>query len=422
MSRQKQQTSGNSGGLANDLVNAFTSPKMIVALTFLYMLVIVLLLLGELDVSGFGYFRATDKVILLFVLLFLPFFIVAAPKFINTLTLKFGGGREVEVQLHQVSDHIDSAFGELKGNIARQVSTAEQCLWPMLAGIDPYAEQRWNQDRPLIIIGSKQDGSQKFFAHFLKRWIEKQVGNVDCEVRYPNGGSLKNFVDVKHRWIDLYIDYTCTCCQYFNIDHHGKSTLILVTELNRYCKPMGMEFLPGLGATEDYLLVMRRQTAEALKINSIGDLSRMASRLVFTADPEFLNRSDCWIGLQKTYGLRFADVVPCNITDRYALLEDDRADVFVGYETDPELQAFDMKPLVDNKEFFPGYAALPLVSNGVLDAVPGLREALEQLANTITTQDLIDIVRELSDGIRNLDDILAEQERKVMARATVGMV
>lgn len=433
MNTQPEQSPSDEQNVSDKVIGFFTSPRFIMLLIMFYVLIIGLFLLGELRTPGFAAFRATDKIIILCVLMFLPFFIVAAPKFINTLTLKFGGGKEVEVRLNQVSDRVNSAVGEirqidsaveildsisknLETRLARHVSATEQCLWPMLAGVNPFAEQRWHNDPPQIIIGSKEDVSHIFFAWFLKRWLERQLDRVEVVVRFPNGGSQKNFVDVKHRWVDMYIDFTGTCCQYFSIDHRHLADDKIVERLNEYCIPMGMKFLPMLSATENYLLVMRRETANKYNIESITDLSREANRLVFSADPEYMNRNDCWLGLQKTYGLPFREVLPCLVTDRYAFLADDAADVFVGYETDPEIQTHNLLVIEDNKHFFPNYAALPLVSRGLLDAVPAVREALNLLEGKITTEDLIEVVRELSDGIRSRDDIIADQELKVLQR------
>ncbi|GAB1259478.1 ABC transporter substrate-binding protein [Aurantivibrio plasticivorans] len=404
----------DNGSVANDLIDFFTSAKFILALVFFYIVVIGILLLAELDVRGLSQFRATDKVVILFVLLFMPFFVVAAPKFINSLTVKFGGGKEVAVQLNQVSEKIDEAFDDMERNIARQVNTAEQALWPMLAGINPKAELRWRSDKPKIIIGSKEDASHIFFANFIKHWLEKNIANLDCIVKFPNGGSLKNFADVKYQWIDIYIDFTGTCCQYFNIDHHGKSDQDLVHELNSYCEPQGIKFLKPWACTENFLLVMRESQAKEIGIKTISDLARLGQKLTFTADPEYLNRNDCWLGLQREYGIRFADVIPCNVVNRYALLDDDLADVFVGYETDPEIKLHNLVALEDDREFFPSYRATPLVCSGLLEAIPAIETQLNRIEGKITTESLIKAVQDITNGLRSLDSILADSEKEVL--------
>src|SRR5690606_19380692 len=100
-----------------------------------------------------------------------------------------------------------------------------------------------------VIIGSKEDVSQVFFAHYLKFFLSKEVPGIDCEIRVPNAGSLKNFADVKFAWIDLYIDFTATCSHYFNIAHKGRSVNQMVDTPNHCVSTIDMKFMLLLGAT-----------------------------------------------------------------------------------------------------------------------------------------------------------------------------
>lgn len=50
-------------------------------------------------------------------------------------------------------------------------------------GIDA---RRWRDNQ--IIIGSKLDAAQAFFAHFLALWLEQSVPGMRCITRVPNGG------------------------------------------------------------------------------------------------------------------------------------------------------------------------------------------------------------------------------------------
>jgi glycine betaine/choline ABC-type transport system substrate-binding protein len=211
----------------------------------------------------------------------------------------------------------------------------------------------------------------------------------------PNGGSLKNFADLKRHWIDVYIEYTGTACQYFSIDHRNKGPQQILEELNGYGRHIGIRWLNGLGASEGYSLVIRRDLAETEGVRTIKDLTRVAGRLVFTADPEFLNRRDCYVGLSSVYDLDFKLVEPCRVTARYAMLESREADVFVGYETDPELQSPNLYVLKDSDGFFPEYRAIPAVSASALQRVPGLESALVELQQFMTTADLVGMVQKL---------------------------
>lgn len=367
-----------------------------------YIGLLVALLLSELGVLE--WLRATNQVLVLLGLLFLPFLLLALAQAITSFTLKLPG-QDIEVEITRQVKDIRSQVEEVKNDISAQLSTAEQALWPILAGQDITASERWAQKR--LIIGSKLDPSQVFFAHFLAVWIENSVADTRCELRVPNGGSLKNFADLKNNWIDMYIDFTGTCLQFFEIDHKGKSLGQLISTLNQYGDALGLRWLKPLGASEGYCIVMNEETADKYGIVEIADLRWAAHELVFSADPEFLNRRDCYLGLASTYKLNFLRVEPCRVTARYELLNNKVADVFVGYETDTELKQSGVRTLLDTESFFPSYDAIPLVSQNALDSIPGLLESLLELENTLTTEKLINCIFELRQ--RNLDPAAAHE-------------
>ena len=374
----------------NQLINRFVP-----FILGFYIIAVLLLFLAELRLFGLeDYFRATNQVLILLALLILPFLVFGMSRFIQTLKLKVSGA-ELDITLTEFQQDINRGVIDIEKNMLGQISTAEQALWPILAGYDVNNDRRLHESK--IIIGAKQDVSQIFFANFLCQVIKKYVQNSSCELRIPNGGSLKNFADVKYSWIDMYIDFTGTCCQYFNINHRGKSDDEIIEELNNYSDQLGVEFLKPLGASEDYCLVMSAEKAEQNNVSSIRDLIISGPNLVFSADPEFLNRDDCYIGLRK-YGVVFKSVNPCSVEERYKLMEADEADVFVGYETDPQLKRKDIYRLKDPDQFFPRYLAIPVVNSEALKKVVGLREAFEKIHNSITTDDLIQAVNLLKDN------------------------
>ena len=374
----------------------------------IYCVAVLVFFLAELKLFGLDdYLRATNQVLVLFALLILPFVVINMPGFVQSLTLRVSD-KEFHVQLTDLQESISGDIGKVE----RQVSTAEQSLWPLLAGQDSQSSMRLSGDTKQLVLGSKYDASQLFFTELLAQTIRTFVPNTEVEIRYPNGGSLRNFADVKFRWVDVYIDYTGTCCQYFNIAHKtalgdAKTDQAIIDELNVYGSRIGMKWLSPLGCSEDYCLVMAPEVADNLQIHSLQDLKQHASKLVFTGDPEFINRKDCYLGLQE-YGISFAEVIPCHITQRYAALETGQASVFVGYESDPNVVNQRVRKLTDPDQFFPRYMALPLVSDAALAQVEGLEEALHKLAGIMTTDDLNAVVVGLAQA--NFHPIFARSE------------
>jgi hypothetical protein len=200
-------------------------------------------------------------------------------------------------------------------------------------------------------------------------------------------------------WDQLISCFECT----IEMDHRRKSPEELIAALNDFGRSIGVQWQSRLGASENYCLVIRSELAEAKGITTIEDLTRVASDLVFTADPEFLNRRDGYVGLSSAYDLDFRRVEPCRVTARYAMLDGGEADVFVGYETDPEIQSpkLNLKVLEDSDGYFPDYHALPVVSTEALQRVAGLQSALDRLKGCISTPELVRLVQRIQNCRRD---------------------
>lgn len=377
----------------NDLSRVQVLQRITPWLLGFYFVALFLLFLAELGVPVLqDYFRATNQVLILLVLLILPVVIIGMSRFIHSLTVKISG-QDLHLELSELRYDMKKEVSQVESNLGGQISSAEQALWPILAGVDLGSVKRLEQKH--LIIGAKQDSSQLFFASLMAMCIEKHVEGSQCEVRFPNGGSMKNLADLKHRWIDMYVDYTGTGCQYFNINHQGKSQSQIFTELNQYSEALGFTWLDPFGASEDYCLVMSPESAKKFDVYSLKDLKIAAPKLVFSGDPEFLNRQDCYLGMQK-YGIEFKSTKPCRVEHRYEAMINKEADVFVGYETDPELYSGIAIRLEDPDDFFPRYVAAPLVSRHALSAIPELAQALQKLDQCLSTEQLIMAVNKIS--------------------------
>jgi osmoprotectant transport system permease protein len=98
--------------------------------------------------------------------------------------------------------------------------------------------------------------------------------------------------------------------------------------------------------------------------------------------PEFMGRSDGYLGLKEKYKLCIRTVV---ISDAvmYNAAQEKKLDVISGYSTDGRIKAFDLQILNDDKGIFPPYYAAPLIRNEVLKLYPELEITLNMLTGVI---------------------------------------
>jgi osmoprotectant transport system permease protein len=110
--------------------------------------------------------------------------------------------------------------------------------------------------------------------------------------------------------------------------------------------------------------------------------SAIGSKMLAGFTPEFMGRSDGYLGLKDKYGLNIRTVV---ISDAvmYKAAYERQLDVISGYSTDGRLKAFDLVVLNDDKVIFPPYYAAPIVNQKFLKKNPEVEATLNLLTGTI---------------------------------------
>jgi osmoprotectant transport system permease protein len=98
--------------------------------------------------------------------------------------------------------------------------------------------------------------------------------------------------------------------------------------------------------------------------------------------PEFMGRSDGYLGLKDKYHWNVRTVV---ISDAvmYNATREGKLDLISGYSTDGRIRAYDLLVLEDDKKIFPPYYAAPIIREDVLQKYPELESTLNRLSGQI---------------------------------------
>jgi osmoprotectant transport system permease protein len=112
-----------------------------------------------------------------------------------------------------------------------------------------------------------------------------------------------------------------------------------------------------LGFNNTYALVMRRDRARSLGIQTISEL-RQHPELKFGLTHEFLDRQDGWRPLAERYQLNPPSVIGIDHALGYAALKSGEIDVKDAYSTDAKIVEYDLVTLKDDLQFFPRYDAV----------------------------------------------------------------
>jgi osmoprotectant transport system substrate-binding protein len=156
-------------------------------------------------------------------------------------------------------------------------------------------------------------------------------------------------------------------------------------------------------------LAMTQEKASQYNIRTISDLVAQGEQLTVVSTPEFEEREDGLPGLKRVYGdFEFKRLIPVDAGLRYEALIRGEADVVEAFGTDGQISAYNLVVLEDDKGLFPPYQVAPVVRQAVLEANPGIRDALDALAPKLTDETMRRLNYEVDGKQREPADVAAE--------------
>ncbi|KXG09887.1 glycine betaine ABC transporter substrate-binding protein [Anoxybacillus rupiensis] len=244
-----------------------------------------------------------------------------------------------------------------------------------------------------IVIAGKKFTEQMILTHLLAEYVKANT-DLDVEVKDSLGGAFMLQQAIEGGDIDAYVEYTGT--GYLNIlknqyDASQTPDDIYQATKKEYKEKFNITWLKPLGFNNTYALAMRKELADELGVKTSSDLAKKSNQLVFGSDAEFFERSDGYDGLVKEYGFQFKKKTNIDPDLQYEAAKNGDIDVITAYTTDARIKKYNLVVLEDDKHYFPPYYAVPIVRQEVLDANPGLEEALNKLENILSDEKMMEL-------------------------------
>ncbi|MDD3363174.1 MAG: glycine betaine ABC transporter substrate-binding protein [Hespellia sp.] len=171
-----------------------------------------------------------------------------------------------------------------------------------------------------------------------------------------------------------------------------------------------MRLLSKLGFDNTYAVAVPQAVADKYNLKTVSDLVSVANELVFGAEQGFftVEGSMKYNPFVEFYGLKFKDAVLVDQGLKYTAVENGSFDVTVVYATDGLNRKVGLKILEDDKGFFPDYNGAFLVRKEVLQKYPELERILNQLAGTISTEQMAELTYQVDVVGRSVDEVASE--------------
>lgn len=216
--------------------------------------------------------------------------------------------------------------------------------------------------QPIVRVGAKHFNEGYILSEIIAQVLENEGYRVDR--RFNLGGTTVCFDALRTGGIDVYPEYTGTLAKEILKTAATQS----IAQLNSLTSSRyGIGLSDSFGFSNSYGLLIRKETAVRLGLQTLSDLARHPE-LRFGLSYEFLHREDGWPNLARTYGFT-QKAIGLEHGIAYHAILDNQIDVTDAYTTDGEIRKYNLNLLNDDLRFFPDYEAVCLYSQSLPDKV-----------------------------------------------------
>ena len=225
--------------------------------------------------------------------------------------------------------------------------------------------------------------SKNFTEQFVLTELYAQAfeaAGIKVERKINLGGTLIVHKALEEKQIDFYPEYTGTMLTVILKLEVMKDRAAVYNKVKEEYAKKDLVVLNEAPVNNTYNMVVRPDTAEKYKLETLSDLAKVSKELKMGAGPEFRDRKDGLPGLKAVYGMDFKEDLQMAIGLRYQALANKQIDIVNGYATDGLIASLNLKRLKDDKNLWPPYYVAPVVRKETLAANPRIAEVANRVS------------------------------------------
>jgi osmoprotectant transport system substrate-binding protein len=233
----------------------------------------------------------------------------------------------------------------------------------------------------VVRVGSKNFTEQFVLAEIYGQALE--AAGIKVERKLNLGGTLIAHKALEEKEIDFYPEYTGTMLLAVLKQESMTDPKAVYDKVKDAYAAKGLVVLNQAPVNNTYVLVVRPDTAQKYKLQTLSDLAKISKELKLGAGPEFRDRKDGIPGLKAKYDMDFKEDLQLAIGLRYQALKNDQIQIVNGYATDGLISAMKLARLKDDKNLWPPYYVVPVVRKETLDANPKVADVLNKVSGML---------------------------------------
>jgi glycine betaine/choline ABC-type transport system substrate-binding protein/ABC-type proline/glycine betaine transport system permease subunit len=227
-----------------------------------------------------------------------------------------------------------------------------------------------NGSKPTITIGSKNFTEQFILGEIYAQAL--QAAGYKVKKQLNLGSEQIALKALKAGRVDAYPEYTGTILTSFckvkdkDVSHDPARAY---TQAKDCLAKDGITAEKPTPFTDSNGFAVTQATAKKLgNITTLLELKDKDSTLTVSGPPECQQRTDCLLGLENVYGLKFKKFLSIDLAKRHEVIKNGQADVGEVFTTDGQIKADNLVLLKDDRQLFPPYNATLLAKTSVAAA------------------------------------------------------
>ena len=255
---------------------------------------------------------------------------------------------------------------------------------------EPIAKNPQNASKT-VTVGSKNFPEQLVLGEIYSQALEAAGYKVEKQLNL--GSEVVAFKALRGGDVDAYPEYTGTVLTtLYKVPARKvpKDPQRAYTDARDRLRRDEITALPVTPFENTYRLGALKETADRLKVTTTSQLRPQARNLRITGYPECRQRLDCYVGIERTYDMKFKEFVASEQT--YEVLDQKEADIGFLFTTDAQLSTGKYRTFEDDKKYFPPYNVSFLVRDETLRELgPEAQQVVERVQKPLTERVMIEL-------------------------------
>jgi osmoprotectant transport system substrate-binding protein len=243
--------------------------------------------------------------------------------------------------------------------------------------------------KPTITIGSTNFEEQEIVANMYGDVLQK--AGYPVKVEPPLGTRAVVVPAIEHGQIDVEPDYAASLLGYLHGGTPQPAGDDITTALpadRRELEPYGVTVLDASQALDTNVFAVTKETASKYHLTTLSSLKSSAPQLTLGGPPECPTFAGCLPGLEKVYGLHFANFKSLDEAGplSVAALKNGEVQVVELFSSDGNVESNDFVALTDDKHLEGADYIVPVIRKSVDERA--LVKALDGLDAKLTTDEI----------------------------------